>query len=123
MHTSGLAATQYRRNSKNPWHLGNQCQKSTTARPTPVAPSTGAFARYAVFGAKPRIEKRQPATLQPRSSLFLAENLCQSDGEYRVRSFAETAGLDTTTPGHVHGAPIRVLVSEPDAVSRRLICS
>jgi len=40
-----------------------------------------------------------------------------------VRSFPETAGLDTTTPGHVHGAPIRVLVSEPDAVSRRLICS
>jgi two-component system, LytTR family, response regulator len=37
--------------------------------------------------------------------------------------FPETFGLETTTPGHVHGAPIRVLVSEPDAVSRRLICS
>jgi two-component system, LytTR family, response regulator len=40
-----------------------------------------------------------------------------------VRSFPETAGLETTIPGHVHGAPIRVLVSEPDAVSRRLVCS
>ena len=39
-----------------------------------------------------------------------------------MRSFPETPGLETTTPG-VHGAPIRVLVSEPDAVSRRLICS
>jgi two-component system LytT family response regulator len=40
-----------------------------------------------------------------------------------VRSFPETAGLETTTPGHVHGAPIRALVSEPDAATRRLICS
>ena len=40
-----------------------------------------------------------------------------------MRSFPETAGLETTTHGHVHDASIRVLVSEPDAVSRRLICS
>ncbi|HEV2731899.1 MAG TPA: LytTR family DNA-binding domain-containing protein [Terriglobales bacterium] len=40
-----------------------------------------------------------------------------------MRSFPEIAGLETSTPGQAHGAPIRVLVSEPDAVSRRLICS
>jgi two-component system, LytTR family, response regulator len=40
-----------------------------------------------------------------------------------VRSIPEIVGLDAPASVHGHGAPIRVLVSEPDTVSRRLICS
>ena len=37
--------------------------------------------------------------------------------------FPEIPAVEVPTLGHVHSAPIRVLVAEPDAVSRRLICS
>lgn len=37
-------------------------------------------------------------------------------------SFPEIFGVAPTPSAHVHLAPIRVLVAEPDAVSRRLIC-
>lgn len=37
-------------------------------------------------------------------------------------SFPEIFGVEPTPSAHVHLAPIRVLVAEPDAASRRLIC-
>ena len=40
-----------------------------------------------------------------------------------MRPFPEIPAVEVPTLGHVHSAPIRVLVAEPDAVSRRLICS
>ena len=40
-----------------------------------------------------------------------------------MRSVPEIVGLGVPATVHGHGAPIRVLVSEPDTVSRRLICS
>jgi two-component system, LytTR family, response regulator len=40
-----------------------------------------------------------------------------------VRSIPEIAGVDLPASVHRHDGPIRVLVSEPDSVSRRLICS
>jgi PleD family two-component response regulator len=40
-----------------------------------------------------------------------------------VISFPEIIfGVEPTPSAHVHLAPIRVLVAEPDAASRRLIC-
>ncbi len=44
-------------------------------------------------------------------------------GEQSLRSFPEIPAADVPAPCYVPGAPIRVLVAEPDAVSRRLICS
>ena len=44
-------------------------------------------------------------------------------GEQPLRSFLELPGEQVQTLGYVPGAPIRVLVAEPDVVSRRLICS
>jgi two-component system LytT family response regulator len=40
-----------------------------------------------------------------------------------LRSFPELLGTGAQASVYVHGAPIRVLVAEPDDVSRRLICS
>jgi len=40
-----------------------------------------------------------------------------------LRSLPEIPAADVPELGYVPGAPIRVLVAEPDAVSRRLICS
>jgi two-component system LytT family response regulator len=40
-----------------------------------------------------------------------------------VRSIPEIAGADLPASVHRHDGPIRVLLSEPDSVSRRLICS
>jgi two-component system LytT family response regulator len=40
-----------------------------------------------------------------------------------VRSIPEILGVEAPASVHAHGGPVRVLVSEPDAVSRRLICS
>src|SRR5260370_13272976 len=44
-------------------------------------------------------------------------------GEQSLRSFPEIPAADVPALGYVPGAPIRVLVAEPDVVSRRLICS
>jgi len=40
-----------------------------------------------------------------------------------LRSVPEILGVEAPASVHVHVAPVRVLVVEPDAVSRRLICS
>ena len=40
-----------------------------------------------------------------------------------MRSDPEILGVEVPGPVGVHTAPIRVLIAEPDAVSRRLICS
>ena len=40
-----------------------------------------------------------------------------------MRSIPEIAGVDLPASVHRHDGPIRVLMSEPDSVSRRLICS
>lgn len=40
-----------------------------------------------------------------------------------MRSIPEIAGVETPAPGHRQDRPMRVLVSEPDTVSRRLILS
>jgi len=40
-----------------------------------------------------------------------------------LRAFPEILRLEAPASVHVHSAPIRILVAEPDAVSRRLICS
>ncbi len=40
-----------------------------------------------------------------------------------MRSFLELGGAEGQTLGYVPGAPIRVVIAEPDVVSRRLICS
>lgn len=40
-----------------------------------------------------------------------------------MRSIPETLGAEATASVHGQGGPIRALVSEPDPVSRRLICS
>ncbi len=40
-----------------------------------------------------------------------------------MRSFPEVPAVDVPAVGYLPGAPIRVLVAEPDVVSRRLICS
>ncbi len=40
-----------------------------------------------------------------------------------MRSFPEILGTGAQASVYVHSAPIRVLVAEPDAVSRKLICS
>jgi two-component system, LytTR family, response regulator len=44
-------------------------------------------------------------------------------GEQSLKSFPEVPAADVPAVGYVPGAPIRVLVAEPDVVSRRLICS
>jgi two-component system LytT family response regulator len=44
-------------------------------------------------------------------------------GEQPLRSFPELSGEEVQALGYVTAAPIRVLIAEPDAVSRRLICS
>lgn len=40
-----------------------------------------------------------------------------------MRSIPEIAGVEVPASVHRHDGPIRVLISEPDTVSRRLICS
>ncbi len=40
-----------------------------------------------------------------------------------MRSIPPIFGLEALAPHHFHSEPIRVLLSEPDAASRRLICS
>ena len=45
------------------------------------------------------------------------------NGEHPVRSVPEIAGVEVPASVQGHDRPFRVLVSEPDAVSRRLICS
>ena len=40
-----------------------------------------------------------------------------------MRSFPEIPAADVSALGYLPGAPIQVLVAEPDVVSRRLICS
>ncbi len=44
-------------------------------------------------------------------------------GEQALRSFPESPGEEVQALGYVPGPPIRVLIAEPDATSRRLICS
>jgi len=44
-------------------------------------------------------------------------------GDRSVRSDPEIPAVEALAVGYGHVAPIRVLVAEPDAVSRRLICS
>jgi len=44
-------------------------------------------------------------------------------GEQALRSFPESPGEEVQAPGYVAGPHIRVLIAEPDATSRRLICS
>ena len=40
-----------------------------------------------------------------------------------MRPIPEIPGVEALASAHAHGGPLRVLVSEPDAASRRLICS
>ena len=57
-----------------------------------------------------------------RLRLFEPE-LLRMRGEQSLRSVPEILGVDAPASVRVHVAPIRVLVVEPDAGSRRLICS
>jgi two-component system LytT family response regulator len=54
---------------------------------------------------------------------YVCQETLRMRGEQSLRSVPEIFGLDAPASVHVHVVPIRALVVEPDAGSRRLICS
>jgi two-component system, LytTR family, response regulator len=75
------------------------------------------------------VELRTPGEPDPTAGLrnsttFLpGQEMLRMRGEQGLRSFPKTLGIEARASVHVQGAPIQVLVAEPDVVSRRLICS